>query len=103
MAGPSLYSTPTITTEGAWQKIATGVTTGTVERLKSNYKYYLAFEYTLDPAPTDALSTYRRIFQDSTIEEFNFDYDVDVYIYLVGTDSDTTETNITNCIRMATS
>ena len=103
MAGPSLYDTPTITTEGAWQKIATGVTTGTVERLKSNYKFYLAFEFTLDPAPTDALATYRHIFQEETIEEFSFDSSVDVYIYLVGSDSDTTETNITNSIRITTS
>jgi hypothetical protein len=103
MAGPSLSETPTITTEGAWQKIATGITTGTIERLKSNYAFYMAFEFFLDPPPTDPIETYRDLFKDANIEGFNFSEPVDVYIYLVGTDDETTETNIENTFRMTVS
>ena len=92
---------PTVTTEGAWFKIATGITTGTLERLKSNYAMWLTYVATTDPAPTiDPLVKSRKLFQNSSIEELSFSASVDVYIYLDGTDVSVTETNIANSIQV---
>ena len=69
--------------ESAWTKVATNVTSGTINRLKSQYKYYATYKLTGEAAPADSVKEKSPvIFQDSNIEEISASAAIDVYIWL---------------------
>ena len=92
---------PTITTEGAWQKIATNITAITVDRLKSNYEYFHTYVATGASAPIAGIKLKSpKLFKDANQQSITASAAIDVYIWLVGTNSDTTETSIANTIQV---
>ena len=88
------------TAEGSWTKVATNVTTGTINRLESKYKYYATYKLTGEAAPADAIKLKSPvIFQDSNTEEISSSAAIDVYIWLEDSTS-SGATGIANSIQV---
>ena len=88
------------TAEGAWTLVAQNVTSGTIDRLKSQYKYYITYKLTGESAPNAAVKAKSPvIFQDSNIEEISASAAIDVYIWLEDSTS-SGATGITNAIQV---
>ena len=96
MANPSWPNT----TEGSWTKVATNVTTGTIDRLKSQYKYYSTYVLTGVAAPVAGIQAKSPvIFQDSNQEEISANAAIDVYLWLEDA-TGSGATGITNAIQV---
>jgi hypothetical protein len=92
---------PTITTEGAWFKIATNVVTGSIDRLKSQYTYWATYVPTGSAPPATAVKDKSpKIFEDSGQELIESSVAIDVYIWLENADTDTNDTSIANAIQV---
>lgn len=69
-------------TEGEWNKIATGVLTGSIDRLNSQYKYYVTSVVTAAAAPIAAIKEKSPvIFEDGNQEPIGSQVAIDVYIW----------------------
>ena len=96
MAAPAW---PTLN-EGAWNLVASNVTSGTIDRLKSKYKYYSTYVLTGAGAPLAAVKDNSPvIFQDSNQEEISANAAIDVYLWLEDA-TDSGDTNITNAVQV---
>ena len=82
MADPNVVD---ISTEWAWQKIATAITTAIIHRLSTDVDYYQTYRMTGEDAPSSpTLGTLPeeavRIFEDGTQESISSSAAIDVYI-----------------------
>ncbi len=82
MANPSVVD---ISTEWAWQEVATNVTTGIIHRLTSVVEYYQTYRLTGESAPSaPTLGTLPeeavRIFEDGNQESILSSAAIDVYL-----------------------
>lgn len=80
MAAPAIVTC----TASAWVKVATNVTSYTINRLINNVDYLHTYVLTGVAAPSD-LSTAKRIFANEDREAFSNAAAVDAYIYVQGT------------------
>lgn len=86
MANPSL---PIDCPEGQYTKVATGVLSGQIWRIKGNAEYYYTYRVTEDPAPTEFSGAVRIFKDDDSSENFvNLEFKelVDIYFYCLGAD-----------------
>jgi len=88
------------TNEGQWTKVATNVTSGTIDRLKSQYKYYITYKLTGEGAPNAAVKAKSPVaFEDSNQVIIDSSVAIDVYLWLEdSTDSGTT--GITSAVQV---
>jgi len=87
--------------ESKWNLVAENVVTGTIDRLKSQYKYWATYVPTGDSAPlADVKEKTRPIFEDRSQEEIESSVAIDVYLWLENADTDTDDTGITNAIQV---
>jgi len=93
-------SWPTID-EGKWNKIASGVLTGKIDRLLSNYRYYVTSVAKDATAPIDAIKDKSPIlFEDSNQDEISNTTEIDVYVWPENSDTNTDDIGIINAIQV---
>jgi hypothetical protein len=79
--------------EGAWVKIATNVTSGTINKLKSEFTYWVTSVSTGAAAPEAAIKLKSpKIFEDSNQEIIDSSVSIDVYIWIENADGNTNST-----------
>ena len=94
-------SWPTMT-EGQWNLVATGVVTGAIHRLKTNYKIWFTYVPTTDPAPASAIKLKSpEAFQESNLEEISFQAAKDIYFWIENSDTESDDTNVANIIEVS--
>lgn len=88
-------------TEGQWNKIATNVTSGIIDRLRSEFTYWATSVATGENAPDDEIKDKSPvIFQDSSQEIINSNESIDVYIWIENSDNSINSIS-ENCIMVA--
>lgn len=97
MAAPTW---PTID-EGQWNLVAQNVVAGTIDRLKSQYKFWVTYVLTGAAAPVAGIKEKSpEMFQDGNQDEISSQESIDVYIWPENADTETDETNIANAIQV---
>ena len=88
-------------TEGVWTKVATAVTGGIIDRLKSEFTFWVTSVATGAAAPDAAIKTKSpKLFEDSNQETVESSTAIDVYIWIENADGNTNST-ISNCIQVS--
>ena len=89
--------------EGQWNLVATGVTTGSIERLKTNYTIWRTYVATGAAAPADAIKLKSpKVFEESNQEGISFQSAMDIYFWIENSDTDTDDTNVADIIEVST-
>ena len=87
--------------EGQWVKIATAVTGAYLDRLKSEFTFWVTSVATGAAAPDAAIKLKSpKLFEDSNQEEVESSTAIDVYVWIENADGNTNST-IADCIQVS--
>jgi hypothetical protein len=87
--------------EGKWNLIAESATAGKIDRLKSEYTYWVTSVAENATAPEDSVKLKSpKIFEDSNEETISSPSAIDVYLWIENRNGATDETGIENAIQV---